>query len=113
MPIYEYLQVVTATTTNWSEIAHLPVSERPAQSWTSKQWIWRPGAKEFEERSEQNYMTVLNDLGREGWKIIDFTHPHSRIVYYDVNGDNAVYGVFGEIGSSMDTRYIMMREITS
>jgi hypothetical protein len=113
MPIYEYLLVVCAATTNWSDIAHLPASERPAQTWTPKQWIWRPGAKEAEERSEPNYMTILNELGREGYQIVGFTHPNSRIVYYDGKGNNNVYGVFGEIGSNMDTRYIMMREIKS
>jgi hypothetical protein len=109
MPSYEYLVLTSATTTNWADIAHLPDSGRPEATWTVKQWIWRPGAEEAEERSEQNIASILSELGRDGWRLINFTHPTSRISVYS-GKENNLYGFFGEIGMNMDTRYVFMRE---
>jgi hypothetical protein len=112
MPGYEYLSVVSADVTNWADIADLPESTRPEQTWSTKQWIWRPGATKAEERSEElGALSVLNELGQDGWKVVDVTHPRSRVVNY-TGKENNVYGIYGEIGIAMDARYLLMREVS-
>jgi hypothetical protein len=113
MPIYEYMMIVSATTTNWSDIWALPESERPALKFTARQWIWRPYAEEAEERKEANVLVILNELGREGWKLAESTITHSTVSVYSGVGEQNLHGFTGDIGTPVQSRYILMREVRS
>jgi hypothetical protein len=114
MPAYEYLMAVSVSSNNWAHIRSLPETERPPFKVTMRQWIWRPGAKEAEAREEElGIFPLFNELGREGWKLIESATTHSRVVEYSGIGDAHFYGHTGEIGEPVQSRYTFIREVAS
>ena len=106
------MQVVQET--NWADIASMPVDKRPAQTFAMTAHISRPGAAEPEKRSLDNKpgtLGVLNELGREGWRLVGSTITHTCI--FDYSGTNDFYGHKIEIGSPIRTLYTFIREVSA
>jgi hypothetical protein len=112
VPTFEYLMVHIIQSTNRAEIAPLPVSERPAQIFKTSAHIWRPGVVEAEIRSleEGGALKVFNELGLEGWKMIESTITHTRIYDY-TGGGNDFFGHKTEICSPVRTQYTFIRQV--
>lgn len=96
--------------TNWASICELPANERPQQTWITNFYVWRPGAKEADERLGSDWLVLLNELGQEGWKLVESVTTHSRIYDY-LTDSGSFYGHKAEIAAPIQTRYIFMREV--
>jgi hypothetical protein len=112
MPIYEYLVVLYIFKTNWAGIRNERESSRgqlgssrPQQTWAKTFYIWRPNATEAEERpADGGPLTLLNDLGRDGWKLVASNILDSTVV----SGDH--YG-WTEADVAVRERWTFMREV--
>lgn len=84
-------------------------------SYSDRFSIWRPGAKEAEERqgfstevegSRSSALEILNELGGEGWEIIEYTIKRTAITERSNLG-------WSTAGFPIETSWLMKREITS
>jgi hypothetical protein len=112
MPTYEYLMILDYYETNWHIIQNMPESNRPPTTNERCIQIWRPGAVQGERRrDDRGILAALNELGQEGWKLVEHTITHSRVAtYLGKVPEDTMYGQTGEIGVPVLTRYIMMKE---
>jgi hypothetical protein len=102
VPVYEYLVVTTIYRTNWADAQHQ--YPRPAQTWETTYYIYRPNAIEPEERPGETLLsTVFNDLGQEGWRLVTSDIPDSVVV----SGNH--YG-WTEAGVPVRQRWTFIRE---
>lgn len=106
---YEYLVMVAIASTNWAEICDLPVDKRPPQTWTTTFHVWPPGSKTSYERPDDDWLAIFNELGSQGWKLVESAVTHSRIYDY-LNEPNNFYGHKAEVAAPLHTRFIFMRE---
>jgi hypothetical protein len=127
MPIYEYLVLIYTFETDLAEVekhdAKVSKQYKPGMNlgeWqrleksyiSSKQWkgyyIWRPNARTAEKRSAEDaeLVTLFNEFGRDGWKLIVTDIPASTISHDDDHG-------WPEIGVAIHQRWTFMREVAS
>ena len=112
MAIYQYLVLVSIYSTNFAEIRQKPLAPAggPAkQTWTSTYYLWRPDSTKAEERSGHvEFVTLLNELGREGWRLVESAIPDSVVV-----ADGAGWYGWPEAGIPIRQRWTFMREVSS
>lgn len=114
MPAYEYLTVNTVTKTNWAEISGLPEASRPVTTFTQYAFIWWPGADQAEEREvgAGGVPAVFNELGRQGWQLVERTITATTVHDYSSPGGGDFYGHKREIGAPLMERATFMREVS-
>jgi hypothetical protein len=108
VPVYEYLVLIRIYKTSWErEVIDGPFGKtRQKQTWTTTYEVWRPDATEAQERSGDLPLTVLlNELGREGWRLVASEIPDSVVV-------SGRYG-WPEAGIPIRQRWTFMREVSS
>jgi hypothetical protein len=67
---YEYAVLIYTHETNWNDIKDTPVTTRPEQTWTHRYELWLPGVAEAKVYADEpNYVDILNDMGRQGWRM--------------------------------------------
>jgi len=113
VPAYEYLTVNTVTKTNWAEISALPEASRPATKYTQSAFIWRPGTDRAEEREmgAGGTLAIFNELGRQGWRMVERTITATTVQDYSSPGGGDFYGHKREIGAPLMERATFMREL--
>ena len=110
---YEYLVITTVTESNWASISKLPADSRPPVEHKSKYYIWKPGAAEPETPPDgSSAVQIYNELGQDGWKMIERTVSHTAVYDYS-SGDIDFYGHRVDIGSPVQTWTTFMREVDS
>ena len=81
MPKYEYAALAWIYETNYNEIRQVPAHSRPEQTWTSKYTLWLPYSAKAEELSgDIPVVTLLNDLGKDGWELVASAILDSAII---------------------------------
>lgn len=112
MPAYEYLSVGTVLKSNWADIASLPEASRPQVTYKTHAYIWRPGARVAEEREldDRGVLPVYNELGRDGWRLVDRLVTHTTVD--DFTHANVIdwYGHKREIGTPLGYAAVFVRE---
>lgn len=113
MPAYEYLAVTTVIETNWAAIRSLPEAERPASTFKYLAYIWPPGATKGEKRElgDQGVLAIFNELGRDGWRLVERYVSHTSISDYTPDSVTDWYGFKREIGEPMMERAYFIREV--
>lgn len=107
MAVYQYAVLVSTYETNWAKIKDQPTSSRPDQTWTTKWYLWWPDAAEPEVRTGDGHLlTLLNELGRDGWKLVESNIPDSVVV----SGDH--YG-WTEAGVPVRQRWTFLKEVST
>jgi hypothetical protein len=112
--MFEYLMIQVVQETNWAKIVSIPADKRPAQTFTMNAYISRPGVPEPEKRQVDNKLGtlgILNELGQQGWRLVESTITHTCI--FDYSGTNDFYGHKIEIGSPIRTLYTFIREVSA
>src|SRR5947209_7841442 len=105
---YEYAFITSIHATNWAEIHDMPEDSRPEQTWTDTFYIFWPGKKDYEERSGKDLtnVTLFNELGQDGWKLVSHDTPNSHIP------GGAYFGWY-EVSRPVRERFIFIREVLS
>jgi hypothetical protein len=80
-PRWEYLIVI------FDHAAKL--SGEASYTYTNTHYLWRRGCEEAEVRSEANWVDLLNELGDDGWELVESEHLRSTIIS-KYNGYNEV-----------------------
>ena len=105
---YEYLILIRTYSTNWSEIQVMKQQGSnpiPKQKDTNTWYIWWPGKENADIRSgeKDNLLTISNELGKDGWKLID-----KSIVMSTILGE--CYG-WEEVSMPIETQFIFIKEV--
>jgi hypothetical protein len=107
-PIYEYL-LVKASTTFTKEVpvpkVELPegVKEGFKKEWETKYFIFWPNKKESETSGAEDILTVFNDLGEKGWKMVAFDVLSSGIFDYEKYNNS-------EVSIPLERQFIFVRK---
>jgi len=100
VPVYEYATVYVTLETDWNELKKIGAGSAAAVE--TKITLWLPGAAEAQTIATPNVHELLNELGKDGW----------RLAASDGLDTALVYGWHGwpEVGTAVRQRLILMRE---
>lgn len=105
MPTYEYLVLNSIYRTNCADTQNQ--FPRPAQTWDTTFYIFRPNATQAEERPGDTLLvTLFNEFGRDGWRLVTSDIPDSVVI----SGNH--YG-WSEAGVPIRQRWTFIREARS